>query len=324
MRNNNTFHNSSNEDLEDHENSCGNRATKMKPTIIACIPAYNEERTIARVVVEAQRYVDKVIVCDDGSTDLTGEIARRLGAEVIKHEKNMGYGAALRTLFKRAREINPDVMVVLDADLQHNPGDVPRIIEPILRGEGDMVIGSRFLAGGNVEAPRYRVGGIKLITKIAKTVSYREVTDAQSGFRAYGRRAIHSIMPSEQGMGASTEILLQAKENGLKIVEVPIKINYKVEKPSTQNPIIHGLDVVLSIVKQMSIRRPLLFYGLPGTLAMMIALFFWIWTIQTFTATRQIITNIALIAVASTIIGLMLLTTAIILWVLVSVVRGAK
>ena len=299
-------------------------ATEVKPTIIACIPAYNEERTIARVVIEVERYVDRVIVCDDGSTDLTGEIAGRLGAEVIRHERNMGYGAALHTLFKRAREIDPDVMVVLDADLQHNPNDVPRVVEPILRGEGDIVIGSRFLAGGSVEAPRYRVGGIKLITKLAKRASYRDVTDAQSGFRAYGRRAIHSIMPTEQGMGASTEILMQARENGLKIVEVPIKINYNVEKPSTQNPIVHGLDVVLSIVKQMSIRRPLLFYGLPGALAMMIALFFWVWTIQTFTATRQIITNVALIAVASTIIGLMLLITAMILWVLISLIRETK
>jgi hypothetical protein len=128
-------------------------------------------------------------------------------------------------------------------------------------------------------------------------------------------------MPTEQGMGASTEILLQAKDNELKIVEVPVEISYRVEKPSTQNPIVHGLDVVLSIVKQVSIRRPLLFYGLPGAAAMMIALFFWIWTIQIFTATRQIVTNIALIAVASTIVGLMLLTTAMILWVLVSVVR---
>jgi hypothetical protein len=117
---------------------------------------------------------------------------------------------------------------------------------------------------------------------------------------------------------------MQARENGLKIVEVPIKINYNVEKPSTQNPIVHGLDVVLSIVKQMSIRRPLLFYGLPGALAMMIALFFWVWTIQTFTATRQIITNVALIAVASTIIGLMLLITAMILWVLISLIRETK
>ena len=295
----------------------------MKGLVVACIPAYNEERTIARVVVEAQRYVDKVIVCDDGSTDLTGEIARRLGAEVIRHERNMGYGAALYSLFKAARELDASAMVVLDADLQHNPSDIPRLLSPVVKGEADIVIGSRFLEkeGG---VPKYRGLGIRLITDFAKGVSYRDITDAQSGFRAYSRRAINSITPSEQGMGASTEILLEAKEIGLRVVEVPIRISYDVEKPSTHNPLLHGLDVILSTVKHLSIRRPLVFYGVPGFAALVVALFFWVWTLQIFASTRQIVTNIALIALGATLVGLMLLTTAIILWVLISVVREAK
>jgi glycosyltransferase involved in cell wall biosynthesis len=296
---------------------------EKKPFVIACIPAYNEERTIARVIIEAQKYVDKVIVCNDGSTDLTGEIAEKLGVEVIRHEKNIGYGGALSSLFKRAREINPDAMVILDADLQHNPNDIPRILFPILNGEADIVIGSRFLKE-DITIPKYRKAGIKIITKLTRFVSYKGISDAQSGFRAYNRKAIYSIMPTEHGMGASTEILLKAKENKLKIKDVPIKINYNVEEPSAQNPIIHGLDVVLSTVKHMSIRHPLLFYGVPGTISILISLFFWIWTLQTFATTRQIITNVTLIAVASTIVGLMLLTTAMILWVLVSIVREIK
>jgi glycosyltransferase involved in cell wall biosynthesis len=295
----------------------------LKGLVVACIPAYNEERTIARVVVEAQRYVDKVIVCDDGSTDLTGEIARRLGAEVIRHERNMGYGTALYSLFKAARELDASAMVVLDADLQHNPSDIPRLLSPVVKGEADIVIGSRFLEkeGG---VPKYRGLGIRLITNFAKGVSYGEITDAQSGFRAYSRRAINSITPSEQGMGASTEILLKAKEIGLKMVEVPIRISYDVEKPSTHNPLLHGLDVILSTVKHLSIRRPLVFYGVPGFAALVVALFFWVWTLQIFASTRQIVTNIALIALGATLVGLMLLTTAVILWVLISVVREAK
>ena len=295
----------------------------MKGLVVACIPAYNEERTIARVVVEAQRYVDKVVVCDDGSTDLTGEIARRLGAEVIRHERNMGYGAALSSLFKAARELDASAMVVLDADLQHNPCDIPRLLSPVVRGEADIVIGSRFL-GKEVGVPKYRGLGIRLITNFARGVSYGEITDAQSGFRAYSRRAINSITPSEQGMGASTEILLKAKEIGLRVVEVPIRISYDVEKPSTHNPLLHGLDVILSTVKHLSIRRPLVFYGVPGFAALVVALFFWVWTLQIFASTRQIVTNIALIALGATLVGLMLLTTAVILWVLISVVREAK
>jgi glycosyltransferase involved in cell wall biosynthesis len=297
--------------------------SKERGPIIACIPAYNEEKTIAKVVLKAKKYVDKVIVCDDGSTDMTGEIAEAIGAKVIRHERNKGYGAALASLFKAAREENASAMIILDADLQHNPDDIPKLLSSIIKGEADIVIGSRFL-NGKGELPKYRSLGIKVITKLTKHVSYKNITDAQSGFRAYSRKAIYSITPSEQGMGASTEILLKAKEHGLRIKEIPIEIKYDIEKPSTQNPILQGLDVVLSTVKQLSIKRPLVFYGVPGITTLLVALFFWIWTLQIFTSTRQVITNIALIALGATIVGLILLITAVILWVLISVIRELK
>ena len=293
---------------------------KNKPFIVACIPAYNEEKSIAGVIVRAMNYVDRVIVCDDGSTDMTGVIAERLGAEVIRHERNLGYGAALTSLFRRAREVDADVMVVLDADGQHDPDEIPRLIKPVLDGESDIVSGSRFLSEEN-DIPSYRRWGINRITKLANFTSYEGITDAQSGFRAYGKKAIHSIIPVEQGMGASVEILMRAKDAGLRVKEVPVKVNYDVEEPSTHNPLYHGVDVVLSIIKHYSIRHPLLFYGVPGFLALVLATVFWVWTLQTFAATRQVITNIALMAIGATMIGLMLLTTAMILWVLVSVIR---
>ena len=292
-----------------------------KPFTIACIPAFKEEASIAKVIVKALRHVDKVIVCDDGSPDMTAEIAERLGAEVIRHERNMGYGAALASLFKRAREMDVDVMVTLDGDGQHDPDDIPRLVDPVLNGEADMVIGSRFLSEALREIPKNRRKGIEFITRLTKRHSYRDMTDAQSGFRAYSRKAIQLITPTEYGMGASTEILLKAKEKGLKIKEIPIKINYDVEKPSTHNPLYHGLDVVLSTVKHLSMRHPLLFYGVPGLIALLVAMAFWIWTFQIFAATRQVVTNIALAAIGATLFGLMLLTTAVILWVLVSVIR---
>jgi glycosyltransferase involved in cell wall biosynthesis len=236
----------------------------------------------------------------------------------------MGYGAALASLFGRAREIGADAMVTLDADMQHNPEDIPRLVKPILDGEADIVVGSRLLDEHGEEIPKSRRFGIKTITKLANAASYKELTDAQSGFRAYSRKAIELITPTELGMGASTEILLKAKEKGLRIKEVPIKVSYNVEKPSTHNPLYHGLDVVLSMVKHMSIRHPLLFYGVPGIIALLTGIAFWVWTFQIFAATRQVVTNIALVAIGATIVGLMLLTTAVILWVLVSVVREAK
>ena len=294
-----------------------------RPFIVACIPAFNEERTIARVVIEAQRYVDRVVVCDDGSTDLTGVIAERLGAVVVRHERNMGYGAALRSLFLKAREMGADVMVTLDADGQHDPSYIPKLVEPILNGEADIVIGSRFLNGGR-GVPGYRRWGIKVITGLARRASYRELTDAQSGFRAYGRRALEAITPVECGMGVSTEILLKARDSGLRIKELPIEVNYDVENPSTRNPLYHGLSVVLSTVKYWSMRHPLIFYGMPGLATLVVAMVFWVWTFKIFAATRQVITNITLVAIGATMVGLMLLTTAVILWVLVSVVKETK
>jgi len=295
-----------------------------KPIIIAAIPAVDEEKTIAKVVIKSMRHVDRVFVCDDGSKDMTGEIAKALGAEVIRHERNMGYGSALASLFRRAREIGADVMVTLDADMQHNPEDIPRLVKPVLDGEADIVIGSRLLEKRGNEIPKGRRFGIKVITRLADAASYKELTDAQSGFRAYSRKAIEMITPTELGMGSSTEILLKAKEKGLRIKEIPIKVNYDVEKPSTHNPLYHGIDVILSTVKHMSIRHPLLFYGIPGAIALLTAIAFWVWTLQIFAATRQVVTNIALVAIGATIVGLMLLTTAVILWVIVSLIREAK
>ncbi|MEM4674902.1 MAG: glycosyltransferase family 2 protein [Nitrososphaerota archaeon] len=292
--------------------------SERKLLIVACIPAYNEEKTIAGVVLRTMKYVDRVIVCDDGSSDLTGLIAERLGAEVIRHGRNLGYGAALSSLFRRAEELGADIAVTLDADGQHDPSYIPRLVEPIIKGEADIVIGSRFLSREEEKAvPAYRRLGIRVITWLTRRTSYKELTDAQSGFRAYSKRAVPFIIPSEMGMGASVEILLKARRAGLKIVEVPVRIGYG-EETSTQNPLAHGMEVILSLVKHHSIRHPLLFYGAPGFLALLASLGFWALTLQIFAATRQIATNIVIIALGATLIGLMLLTTAIILWVLVS------
>ena len=104
--------------------------------IVAAIPAYNEEKTIAKVVVRAMKYVDKVVVVDDGSTDDTATIAEHLGAHLVRHEGNMGYGAAIRSCFSFARDLNSDALVILDADGQHNADDIPKILgsDPGRRG----------------------------------------------------------------------------------------------------------------------------------------------------------------------------------------------
>ncbi|HEV2193273.1 MAG TPA: glycosyltransferase family 2 protein [Nitrosopumilaceae archaeon] len=286
------------------------------------IPAYNEEKNIAKIIVKLQKIADKIIVCNDGSTDLTGEIAEKMGAVVINHTKNLGYGAGIRSIFLKAREIDSDILVTFDADGQHRIEDVQTVIEPIIKNEADVVIGSRFLGDGK-QVPGYRKAGIKTITSVANTAMDSKITDSQSGFRAYNKKVLKDIIPSEYGMGVSTEILIKANKIGCRIKEVPITILYEGET-STHHPVSHGFSVILSTMKFISIEHPLKFYGIPGVIFLGIGLFFTIWTIQIFTATRQILTNVALAGVSSILIGTMLTMTSIMLYSLVNVVRERR
>lgn len=288
--------------------------------LVACIPAYNVEKTIGRLVIQAQKHVDKVIVCDDGSKDTTAEIAERLGAIVVVHKRNLGYGAAISSLFRESRKLKADVVVTLDGDGQHDPNAIPFLIKPIVRGRADVIIGSRLLVD-KPTIPAYRRLGIGIITALQKINSKHSLTDAQSGLRAYNRKALDLLEPFEYGMGASAEILMKAYENRLIVKEVPIKAEYNVENPSTHNPVYQALDVITSIIKYNSIRHPLLFYGLPGLSLALIGIGFGFWAFDIFSKTRQFTTNITLIAIGSLMSGLLLMTTAIILFTLTSLLR---
>ena len=129
------------------------------------IPAYNEEKNIGAIVLKLKKFFDIVIVCDDGSTDLTAEIAEKIGAKVVKHEKNQGYGAAIKTIFSYAGKMKVDGLVTFDADGQHRIEDIEKVLEPIKNNMADVVIGSRFL-NNNQNIPKYRKVGIKTITEL--------------------------------------------------------------------------------------------------------------------------------------------------------------
>ena len=285
------------------------------------IPAFNEEKNIAKIIVKLQEIADTIIVCNDGSTDLTKEISEKMGVEVINHPRNLGYGSGIRSIFLKASKMEPDILVTFDADGQHRIEDIENVIQPILNNEADIVIGSRFLKDeNNKNVPKYRKFGIKAITSITDSVTNLKLTDAQSGFRAYKKNVLKNIIPSDKGMGVSTEILIKASNNGFKVKEVPIKILYEGDT-STHHPVSHGVNVILSTMKYASIEHPLKFYGMPGMIFLTIGLFFVVWTLQTFSETRQIITNISLIGIGSIILGTMFSMTAIMLYSLVSVVR---
>lgn len=292
-------------------------AVESRPTVVVGIPAFDEEKTIARVVLGAQKYSDKVIVCDDGSTDMTAEIAERLGATVIRHRQNLGYGAAIQSLFKLARKIDADVLVTLDADGQHDPSEIPTIVNPIVQSAADVVIGSRLIDANLAKTmPWYRRAGVKFITKLANGNSSQDgVKDGQSGFRAYNRKSVDNLVVSEDGMGASTEILINARKQGLRVEEISSSCNYgNGMKTSKHNPVRHGIDVVASIIKLVVEDKPLIMLGVPGILCLITGVFFGVWMLQMYASEHQIATNVALASIAFILIGLFSVFTAITLY----------
>ena len=286
------------------------------------IPAYNEEKNIAKIIVKLKKIADKIIVCNDGSTDLTSEIAENLGAIVINHTKNRGYGSGIKSILEKSKEIGSELLVTFDGDGQHQVEDIKKIIEPIEKNEIDLVIGSRFLSGEQ-EVPQYRKLGIKLITKITNANLKEKITDSQSGFRAYSKEVISKLKTSDMGMGVSTEILIKASSLNFKIGEVPITILYD-GNTSTHNPVSHGTSVLLSTIKYISIEHPLKFYGIPSLIFFVIGLTFTFLSIQYYTEIGRLSTNLTLIGAGTILISVILIITTILLYSLVSVVREGK
>ena len=288
--------------------------------IIIGIPAFNEEKNIASIITKLMNITDSIIVCNDGSSDLTSEIAEKMGAVVINHKKNLGYGGAIRSIFLKAKELDGDILVTFDADGQHRIEDIGNVTTPIINQEAELVIGSRFLDDSEKEVPQYRKVGIKVITKITNASIKEKLTDSQSGFRAYSKKVVDELNPSELGMGISTEILIKASSKNFKIVEVPIKILYSGDT-STHNPISHGSSVILSTIKYTSIEHPLKFYGIPSVIFFIVGLSFTYLTVQYYAEIGRLSTNLTIVAAGTILIAVVLLITSILLYSLVSVVR---
>jgi glycosyltransferase involved in cell wall biosynthesis len=282
--------------------------------IVAGIPAYNEEKTIAKIIVDAQKQVDAVVVCDDGSQDMTAEIAQRLGAVVIRHTKNLGYGKAINALFEKAKALNADLLVTIDADDQHNAKEIQLLIQPVIEGKVDIAIGSRLLNGAN-GLPLYRRLGIKFLTRITNgRKTEQSLTDAQCGFRAYNKRAIENLDLREPGMGISVEILRQAKNQGMIIAEVPVEARYRGLDTSTHNPLSHGVSVLSTIIKHVVEENPLVYLGIPAVFAITTGITVGIWDLHLYSYLGYLITNIFLVSIALTMSGMFTLFTALTLF----------
>ena len=247
--------------------------TNTDMSILVCIPAFNEEHFIGKLIKNCLKYADQVVVCDDGSVDNTYEIADAAGANVIRHEKNCGKGEAFQSLFQFARHSNVDVIVTIDGDGQFLPEEIPKLVKKIESNEADVVIGYRF--DGAAEMPNYRKFGNKMLDKMTNMATELSVRDTQSGFRAYSKNIIKLIDFKKKGFGVDTEILINAAKNGARISEEKVSVIYHTgSQTSTKNPISHSGEVVTSLIEIIAIRSPLKFVGTPGIILIILGIYF--------------------------------------------------
>jgi glycosyltransferase involved in cell wall biosynthesis len=192
---------------------------------IAIVPAWNEERAVASVV-EGIRSVDPeldVVVVDDASTDLTAERAREAGAFVVRLPFNLGIGGAVQTGFQFAREGGYDFAVRLDGDGQHDPSELPKLLEVLERGDADIVVGSRFANGANGRrGPIARRAGIVFFARLVSLLTRQKVTDTTSGFQALNRRGIAIFAADYPHDYPEVEATVMVHKHRLRLVEVPV------------------------------------------------------------------------------------------------------
>ncbi len=241
-------------------------------SITAIVPAYNEELSIGSVILSTSKFADHIIVIDDGSRDRTAEIAAKAGAEVIIHPENIGKGAALKSGFDVVK--NADIIVTIDSDGQHNPEEIPKLTRPIEKGEADIVNGSRYLEKNHNGTPAYRRLGQTVLDTATNMNSELKLTDSQSGFRAFAAYTLPAFRFTKTGFSIESEMLMDAANQGFKIMEVQVGVNYKKSKMAihTKNAMTHGLGVLVKLLQDMEFKRPLYYFTIPGLVLIAIGL----------------------------------------------------
>lgn len=213
--------------------------------VMALIPVFNEETTIAEVLKNTRSFVDEIIVVDDGSSDKTVSIAKSNGVIVVSHIVNRGLGAAIGTGFEVARKLDVDVLITLDGDGQHDPKEIPKFLLAIEQGS-DVVIGSRMLSRN--EMPWYRQVANSLGNLSTFVLFGAWVTDSQSGYRAFTKKALEQIHIKTNRMEVSSELIAETKSHGLKLVEVPIRAIYTDYSLSKGQGFLVGLKTLFKLV----------------------------------------------------------------------------
>lgn len=205
-----------------------NRADK-KLKAIAIIPALNEEKNIGSVLLQLKSIESKIdiVVIDDGSTDRTAEVASNLGVAVVTLPFNLGIGGAVQTGFKYALRKGYDIAIQVDADGQHNPLEIEKLIKPIVQGKADVVIGSRYISEGEYKTPGLRRLGMVIFSKVNSLIVRKEITDNTSGFRAYNRKAIEFLSQNYPSDFPEAEAVVILGRNHFKLLEIPVNMRHR-------------------------------------------------------------------------------------------------
>lgn len=293
--------------------------------VIVGIPAYNEEVGIGSIVVAAKQYADEVVVVDDGSHDNTAKYAEAAGAKVINHGENKGKGAAIQTFFEYISERTFGAAVLMDGDGQHSPKDIPEVTDPVIKHDADIVIGSRYLdQTAEDETPAHRRFGQRILDILTIGASRRQVTDSQSGFRAFTPGAVEEMSLTADNFGAESEMINLAAESDLRIEERSIEVRYDGIDGQTQHPLQHGLSVVMFILRMIRDRHPLLSFGIPGILLTTLGMLFGIQGILIYQSTGNFYPAKALASGFITMFGILSLFTGLILHRITHIVQSVR
>ncbi|MBA3019131.1 MAG: glycosyltransferase family 2 protein [Proteobacteria bacterium] len=226
----------------------------MKKQAIIIIPAYNEEKNIAGVINGIKNVIPNtdILVVNDGGEDRTEEIARELGARVISLSYNMGYGVALQTGFKFALKRGYEYAVQIDADGQHDPEDIPKLLDGVFNNKADVIIGSRFLGKGNYRAPFIRRVGMLFFAWLTSLIIGKKITDPTSGYQAINKRGLQFYAGDNYPVDfPDADVIIMLHRAGLKIKEIPVNMNPSIQKKSMHSglkPVYYIFKMFLSIL----------------------------------------------------------------------------
>ena len=228
---------------------------------IAVVPAYNEAESIAAVVREVKGFDPEfeVVVVDDGSTDGTAQLAAEAGARVVRLPFNLGIGGAVQTGYQYARDHDFDLAVQVDGDGQHDPREIPILLEPILDGRADMAVGTRFAGEGSYRPPVGRRIGIGIFARVVSLVVGQRVTDTTSGFRACNRKAILLFAADYPHDYPEVEGTILVFAHRLRLVEVPVGMRARAGGRSSINTVrsvYYMVKVLLAIFIGLFRRKP--------------------------------------------------------------------